>query len=277
MNEIKNWTEILLESYASLVDGLIVALPRIIIGILLFFLGWLLARFLSRFIARSLKLLRFDDLMKKLEVEAFLQRLKIENTPSQIAGRFVYWIFMLLIFVGFAEAMKLSMVSQKIGALINYVPNIIIAAMILIVGLYMAGKLKEIIETTLASYAIKTGRLVGSIIFYLLAIFIFLTALEQLKFNIDLLTSNIMILLGGVALAFAIGYGLAAREIFPNIISAYYSKGLFQVGNRVRLGKSEGKIIEITNLSVVIQTESGKKYIPAKKLITEEVEILSGK
>ena len=277
MDEIRHWTEILFESYTKLIDGLIHALPRLVTGILLFFLSWLLARILSRFITRSLKILRFDSLMKNLEVESFLQRMKIVRTPSQIVGRSVYWILMLLIFVGFAEALELNTVSEKIGALINYVPNIFIAVIILIAGLYIAGKLRELIVTTLSSYAIRAGRLVGNIIFYLLVIFVFLTALEQLKFNIDLLTSNIMILLGGVALAFAIGYGLAAREIFPNIISAYYSKGMFQVGNRIRLDKSEGQIIEITNISVLVQTESGKKYIPAKKLITEEVEILSEK
>ena len=277
MDEIRHWTEILTESYTKLIDSLINSLPRLTVGLLLFFLGWLLARILSRFIARSLRILRFDVLMKNLEVESFLQRMKITRTPSQIVGSFVYWILMLLIFVGFAEALKLNAVSEKIGALINYIPNIIIALIILIAGLYMAGKLREFIVATLSSYAIRAGRLVGNIIFYLLVIFIFLTALDQLKFNIDLLTSNIMILLGGVALAFAIGYGLAAKEIFPNIISAYYSKGMFQVGNRIRLNQSEGQIIEITNISVVIQTESGKKYIPAKKLITEEVEILSGK
>ena len=275
MEDLRHWTEILLESYTKLIDGLIVALPRVVAGVLLFLFGWLLARIFSRIIAKSLKALRFNNLMDRVKLGNFLKRIKVEDTPSQIAGKFAYWLIMLLIIVGFAEALALRVVSQKIGVLINYIPNIILASFILVVGMFLAGKVKEFIQTSMISYGVKAGRLIGNIIFYLLAAFVILTALEQLQFNIDLLTSNVMILLGGAVLAFAIGYGLSAKEIFPNIISSYYNKGMFQIGDKVSVGETSGEIIEITNISVVIKTENGKRFIPAKKFVTEEVEIIS--
>lgn len=274
MNDIRHWTEILLESYTKLIDGLIFALPRILAGIVLFLVGWLLARLFSRIIARSLKALRFDKLMSRAGVDGFLNRIKVEDTPSQMMGKLIYWLIMLLIIVGFAEALELTVVSQKIGVLINYIPNVVIAALILIVGLYLAGKLREFTQTTLSSYAVRAGRMIGNMLFYLLAAFVVLTALEQLKFNIDLLTSNVMILLGGVALAFSLGYGLAAKEIFPNIISSYYSKSMFKIGDKIRTANTEGEVIAISTISVVIKTSSGKRFIPAKKLVVEEVEVL---
>lgn len=274
MDDLRHWTEILLESYTRLVDGLIYTLPRILAGSILFLAGWLIARILSSIIIKSLKTFRFDKLMDRAQVGEFLRNAKIENPPSQIVGKFIYWIMMLLLLVGFAEALNLTVVSQKIGVLINYIPNIFIAAFILILGLYLANKLREFAQMTLSSYAVKAGRLIGNMLFYVVAVFVILTALEQLQFNIDLLTSNVMILLGGIALAFAIGYGLAAKEIFPHIISAYYSKNMFKLGDTIRVEQTEGKIIEMTNLSVVIQTADGKKYIPAKKLVTKEVEVI---
>lgn len=273
MEDLRHWTEILLESYTKLIDGFIHALPRVVAGILLFFIGWIIARFLSRLIARSLKALRFNNLMDRVKVGDFLKRVKVEETPSQIVGKFAYWLIMLLIIVGFAEALALRVVSQKIGVLINYIPNIILASFILVIGMFLAGKVKDFIQTSMTSYGVKAGRLIGNIIFYLLAAFIILTALEQLQFNIDLLTSNVMILLGGAVLAFAIGYGLSAKEIFPHIISSYYNKGMFKVGDHIKVGETEGEIIEITNISVIIRTKQGKRFIPAKKLVTEEVEV----
>jgi len=272
MNDLRHWTEIILASYTNLIDGVIFALPRILAGLMMLLLGWLLARLLSKLIARSLKVLRFDKLMDRMQVGTFLKRVKSDKTPSQIVAKFVYWIIMLMIFVGFSETLELSIVSQKIGMLINYIPNIIIAAFILIIGMYLANQFRTLVQTTLSSYGIRSGRVVGSILFYLVAIFVILTTLEQLKFNIDLLTSNVMILLGGVALAFAIGYGLAAKEIFPHIISSYYNKGTFHIGERIRISGTEGTIVELTNLSVVIETKEGRRYIPAKNLISEEVD-----
>jgi small-conductance mechanosensitive channel len=275
MEDLRHWTEILLESYTKLVDGLIFALPRIIAGAVLFLLGWLLAKLFSRLISRSLKALKFDKMMERVKLGDFLKRLRISSTPSQLAGKFIYWLVMLLMIVGFADALNLEVVSQKIGVLINYLPNIILAALILIIGLFLAGKVQQVIQVSMASQGIRAGRMIGNIIFYIISVFIILTALEQLKFNIDLLTSNVMILLGGVALAFSIGYGLAAKEIFPNIISSYYGKNMFAVGDTIRLAETEGEILEITNISVVLQTPEGKRYIPAKKFVTEEVDIIS--
>lgn len=274
MDELKHWTVILLESYTHLIDGIIFALPRLLGGVLLFLVGWIIARLASRLVGKALRALRFDRLMDRVQVGHFLKRSKINERPSDIVGKFIYWLILLLIFVGFAEAMQLAIVSQKIGILINYIPNIILAALILIAGFYFASRIREFMQTSLSSYAIRSGRMIGSMIFYVIAAFVVLTALEQLQFNIDLLTSNVMILLGGIALAFAIGYGLAAKEIFPNIISSYYSKGMFQVGDRIQTADEEGEIMEITNISVVIKTEKGRKFIPAKKLVIESVEVV---
>ncbi len=275
MDDLKNWTEILLESYSQLIDAIIFALPRIAAGLVLLLAGWLIAKLISKIISRALRALRFDRLMDRVHVGEFLTRSKINELPSNIIGKLIHWLIMLLIIVGFAEALKLTIVSQKIGILINYIPNIILASLILIVGFFFANKVREFLRTSMTSYAIRSGRTISNIIFYLIAVFIVLTALEQLRFNIDLLTSNVMILLGGIALAFAIGYGLAAKEIFPNIISSYYGKGMFRVGDRIKTTDAEGEILEITNMSVVIKTDTGRRFIPAKKLVTEEIEILN--
>lgn len=147
------------------------------------------------------------------------------------------------IFVGFAEAMELTLISEKIGILINYIPNLILAAVILVAGLYLAGRMKTFVQASLASHAIGASRMISNILFFLVATFVFLTVLEQLQFDIDLLTSNVMILIGGAALAFALGYGLSGKKIFPNIISSYYNKGMFKIGDRIKIGDSEGEII----------------------------------
>ncbi|MEO0468844.1 MAG: mechanosensitive ion channel domain-containing protein [Bacteroidota bacterium] len=277
MDEVRDWTDVLYESYSELLDTVVSAFPKVIGGILLLFIGWLLARLMAFLVSRSLKLLRFDKLMERVQMQDFLDRVNAGMSPSQMVGKFVFWILILLMVVGLAEAMQLSMVSQQISGIIAYLPNVIIASLILLIGLSLASRLRDFLTTALSSYAIRSAKLIGNMIFYLLAIFVVLTTLEQLQFNIDLLTSNVMIVLAGICLAFALGYGLAAREIFPNIISSYYSKNMFKVGDTIRTAETEGTILEITNMSVVIQTADGKRFIPAKKLIVEEIDVLEEK
>jgi small-conductance mechanosensitive channel len=67
-------------------------------------------------------------------------------------------------------------------------------------------------------------------------------------------------MLGGIALAF----GLGARTHVSNIIAANQMRQIYQVGDRVRVGDIEGKIMDIMVARVIIETESGTVDVPAK-------------
>ncbi|MEM7371497.1 MAG: mechanosensitive ion channel domain-containing protein [Bacteroidota bacterium] len=270
MDELKHWTDIA----QNLLVGLSAWLPKIFGALLILLVGWMIARVLRTLISKGLRLARFNVLMGHLGIDQLLKKGNIKKDPSGMFGQFVYWFIMLIVLVAFTDGLGLEIVSQKIGLLINYLPNVLVALIIVIVGFYAANLVRETIFSSFGSYGIKGSRLVGNMIFYLLMVFILLTALDQLQFNVALLTSNIMILLGGIALAFAIAYGLSAKEIFPHMISSYYSKGIFEVGQTIKIGEVEGEILEITNLSVVLKTLTGRYLIPAKRLLTEDVQIL---
>jgi hypothetical protein len=273
MNEIRHISEILLESYQNFVDGVIHVLPKLFASIFIIFAGWVVARIIAYVVTKTLRLMKFDAFMERTRVTLFMKKAGMTKSPSWIVGRLIFWTFILLIFVGVAEAMGLPLVSRKIGEIINFIPNIFIAMAILVAGLYLAGLARDTLGTAMESYGVRSGRFIGKMVFYLITLIVCLTALDQLHFNIDFLTSNLMILIGGVALAFALGYGLSAREVLPNIISSYYGKNHYKVGQWVKIGEYEGKIMDITNISVVLKTETGKVYIPAKRMITEEVEV----
>ncbi|MEL6698191.1 MAG: mechanosensitive ion channel domain-containing protein [Bacteroidota bacterium] len=269
-----NWIEIIEKFLNQGIEWLTLWGPRILLGLLFLLIGRIFAKVVSRVISRALSTIKFDVLMDRLEIGDYLRKVNISQKPSGIVGRIAYWSLMMIILVLVADQWGLSALSSKINALVAYIPNILVALFILVMGLYLANGIRNFLLSTLSAYGLTSGKVISNLLFYLLMIFVSLTSLEQLQFNIDLLTSNVMILLGGVALAFAIGYGLAAKEIFPNIISSYYSKSMYTIGQKIRVGEAEGEIIEITSLSVVIKTEEGKRIIPSKKLITEEVDIL---
>ncbi len=265
----------MLASYSKLIEGLIEAVPKFISGIILLLIGWVFARLIAFLIGKSLRLLKFDSLMKRLQVNLFLEKAQIQKKPSELFSKMIFWVIMLLVFAGFAEATELTVISQKIGALIAYVPNILMAILILTLGLYLANSIREVVKVTFESYGVRAGRMAGSIIFYFLALIVILTALDQLQLNVELLTSNVLILIGGVVVAFAIGYGLSARAVLPHLISSYYSKHQFKVGQKIRIGKQEGTIREITSIYIVLETGEGRRHIPAKKFINSELTVLA--
>ena len=92
MDEVRDWTDVLYESYSDLLDTILTAFPKVIGGIFLLIAGWLVARFVAFLIARSLKLLRFDKLMERVQMQDFLERVNSKLTPSQLVGKFVFWL-----------------------------------------------------------------------------------------------------------------------------------------------------------------------------------------
>ena len=100
---------------------------------------------------------------------------------------------------------------------------------------------------------------------------IIITSLNQAGINTDIITSNIYIILGGVFLAFAIAYGFAARNVLSSILTSFYTRGNFEVGQVISIDNFKGQIVKMTNVSLTLFT--GKEYVvfPLSRLINDKV------
>ena len=105
-------------------------------------------------------------------------------------------------------------------------------------------------------------------------LFMTITALNVAGVDTTLITSNILLVIGGVLLAFAIAYGFAAREILTNILSSYYGKDRFKTGMRIRVGNDEGIIERIDSISITLRVADKLVLLPTKQLVSERIEIL---
>lgn len=250
-------------------------IPSVLGAVFMLVLGWLVARLLAFVIRKSLIAIRFDQLLAKTPVSELSEKLNITQQPSALLSRFFFWVIILMILTSLADAWRWTIVSEKISALISYFPNILLAIVILIGGMTVAGALRNAALRTFSSHGVRSGKTMSNILFYLIVIIAVISALDQLQLNVDLLTSNFMIVVGGIALAFAIGYGLSAKEILPHLISSFYLKNQYHPGQVIRIGELEGEILEINNINVVLTQAQGKVIIPAKRLVSEDVHVLS--
>ena len=141
---------------------------------------------------------------------------------------------------------------------------------------YLRKNNKNMIYTAANSIGVSGSKAIANIVYYLLFIFIAITALNQAGVDTDIITSNITLILGSILLAFAISYGFASRNLVSNMLSSYYGKGKFTEGQRIRIGDEEGVIVRIDSISVTLQQEKQQLVFPSKRLVEEEVIILSG-
>ena len=101
-----------------------------------------------------------------------------------------------------------------------------------------------------------------------------ITAIDQTGIRTDLISNNILLIVGVILIAGAVAYGYAAREIMRNMLSSFYSKKNFYPGQEIKIGDLQGTILAIDNTSVILKTATSKVIIPSSELMSNKVEIL---
>lgn len=273
MEKITDLTQVGFQSLAALGESFMSALPNILGALFLIILGWIIAKFFSFVVRRGLRVLGFDKLSKKLRLDEMIGKAKIEITPSQIVGKFTYWVIILLFFITASDTLGWSVVSTSISDLLAYLPRLFSAIVIFVIGFYIATFVRTGLRGILDTLAVTSARLISSFSFYTIVVIVSLAAINQAGINTEILTSNVTIIIGGIVLAFAVSFGIGSRDILTNILSSFYSKSNFQVGQEINVGEIDGVIQKIDITSCIIKTKTGNVVIPVKSLLTQVVKI----
>lgn len=253
-------------------------LPNLLGAIAVFFIGWLLSKMIARVVKRVLSKVGIDKLAERLNEIEIVYKSNIKIVPSILISKILYYLLMLVVIMAATDVLKMEAVSKLVNDLINYIPSLLMAMLVLAVGILVADAVKNAVQTACNSLAIPAGKVISSVVFYFLFINVLMMALSQAKLETGFIESNISIVLAGVVGAFAIGYGYASRNIVAGLLTSFYHKERVQPGDYIRIDGVEGQIIAIESTSLTIKTEAGREVIvPLHKLSSETWEIISRK
>ena len=262
------------EILKSLLLRFVNAIPNIVGAIVIALVGMVIAKAIGKIVERLLSTIGVDKLAAKLNDIDLVQQYNISIKPSRIVGQVFYYVLLLIFLTCATEILGMPAVSQLIIDLINYVPSVITALIVLIIGLLLANGLKGIVYSTCKSVGIPSANLVANFVFYFVFITALISALAQAKIDTDFVKANLSILLGGGVAAFALGYGLASRDMMSNFLASFYSRRHFNIGDTVKVGESIGIIVYEDNTCIKLQVNDKLVVIPLSKLMHDQVEIL---
>ena len=275
MNGLERIWYLFTESLRVFGEKFMETIPSLLGGILVFIVAWLLAKLIAGGFERLLRIVKFDQLSERVKISSFLGKAGIQMSPSAIIGRFIYWVFVLLIIASAAETLSWRPVSEQITKFIDYVPNLITAILVFIVGAYLVSLVRDFVRTSTGSLGISTGRILSTVIYYVLFIMVILTAMDQAKIDTRVLSTNMVIIIGAIMLSAAVSYGIASRDVLANILAGFFNKRTFQKGMVIEVDGIRGVIIEMTNIAVTIQvSENERVVIPMQELMKNKIKII---
>ena len=205
--------EIIRDSVAAFLEGVGDFLPNILAAILILIIGWLIARVFRGAVRRGLQLIKFPTIAEKAGIDGFLQTGGVKQSSTDLVAVLVYWLVMLMVLLTTVNALRLEVASQLLNEILLYIPNIIVAVIVLVVGLYAANFVAGLVRTAAANAGIAEAEVVAVVARYALIIFTFAIALNQLRIGEDIVANGFLILFGAACLAGALAVGLGSREV----------------------------------------------------------------
>jgi hypothetical protein len=248
-------------------------MPKILLGIGFIILAYIAIKAVNFVLKRLLKITKIDSITTKLNEAKLFGKSDYDVVPSEIVLKFVKYLLILVFVVIASEILGLTMVSEGIGSFIAYLPILITALLIFVVGVYFASIIKNSILDTFKSMQISGSSLVSNIAFYVIVVFVSITALNQAGVNTEIITSNLTLILGSVLVSFTIAFGLGARDIITRLLFGFYTRRNFEIGQHIKTKKIEGVIQEIDNICISIKTEQGIVIMPIKHFVDLKVMI----
>ncbi len=250
-------------------------IPNVLGALAIAIIGWIVARILSRIIYRLLKRIKVDRLFESLNDIDFISSANIKIEISKVLSKTLYYIVLLVALIAAVETLGMKAVSDLIVDLLGYLPKLFSALVVFIVGLLIANFIKNIIATAATSLGIPSAKLIANFIFYFLFLNVLMIALDQAEIKTEFLTSNLTLILGGVVLAFAFGYGFASKDLMSNYIASFYTRDKFHIGDTIKVENLEGTILDKDNSSITLVKENGQKLVVPLSILTKHhVEIL---
>jgi small-conductance mechanosensitive channel len=256
----------IIASFTDIGQSFMAGVPNLLKALVIFIIGWIFAKIVKNAIKKLLKKINLDRLGEKLNEIEMVSKANIDIKLSDVFSKIVYYLLMLFVLVASSEALGMPAVSNLVTDIFNFVPNLIVALMVLILGLLVSEAVKNLVQTALTSLGIPSAKIIGNVVFYFLFLNVLVSALSQAKINTAFLSQNLTLLISGGVLAFGLGYGIASKDIIANFLSSYYYKDKIREGDKITIDGVSGEVIKINKSSFIVINDDGNVIIPMSKL-----------
>ena len=216
---VQAWTDVLLVSFQSLWQGVIAFLPELLLAIIVFIVGWIVAVTLGKLTAQIIGFFKVDKVLQKAGIEEPLARGGLRLNSGLFVGGLVRWFFLIVFLVASLDILGLNQVNTFLrDVVLLYLPNVIVAALILLAAALLGDVLQRLVTSSAKAARIPSASFLGGVSKWAIWLFAILAALYQLgvagPFVQTLFTGFIAML----AIAGGLAFGLGGRDAASKVI-----------------------------------------------------------
>ncbi len=216
---IQDWTAVIVSSLQNLWIGAIAALGNIIGALVVLLIGLVIATALGALIERIINAMRLDKALKSLGLHEYFQRGGLSINSGKFFGKLVYWFFVIVFLLAATDILRFYSLSNFLKDVLLYVPNVVVAALIMLAAVVVANFLRRLVNASVKSARLHSAHFLASLTWWAVIVFGFLAALSQLGVAVAIIQALVTGFIAMFALAGGIAFGLGGKDYAASLIS----------------------------------------------------------
>lgn len=225
MQQITNWSDAMIASLAGAASMFFAAVPRLIGFAIILIVGWIIASLIEKAVAALLRAVRFNILAERSGLAGFIQKSNMKDDAAGTIGLIAKWFVRLIALVVAFDALGLLAVSEILHQLLMWLPNLVVALVVLVIGGIAANALGNVVLGAATEGEVERPDFLAKIARYAVWAFAIMVAINQVGIATSLINILLMAAAGAVALALGLSFGLGGRDTAAMIVRRWYQRG----------------------------------------------------
>jgi len=218
------WNSLIVAPISEMLTKLVGYMPTLFGALIILTVGWLVAKTLRRIVSRALETIHFDKLADKAGISEILNKGGLKTSAVDVLSSLVYWLAIIMVLVMVVNALGLPQASNVLESLFAFIPNVIAAMFVLVVGMFLANFVSGIIRTAAGNASLPKAEMLAVVSRWAIIIFAGTISLRELGIATLLVTTTFNIILGGFCLALALAFGLGGRDAAAKYLNEWHQK-----------------------------------------------------
>jgi Mechanosensitive ion channel, conserved TM helix len=222
---VTDWGTAIMTSLTAALALFLAAIPKVIGFVLILLIGWFIAAALAKAVSAMLRAVKFNDLAQRAGLSGFVQNMGLHTDAAGFVALIAKWFVRMIVLVSAFDALGLPAVSQVLQQLLLWLPNLVVAIVALVIGGLAANAVSRLVRGATAEAGLGSPDLLASIARIAVWAFAIVIAVNQIGIATTLINTLFMAVVGAVALALGLAFGLGGRETAAQIVRNWYESG----------------------------------------------------
>ncbi len=242
--QVTEWSDAMFTSLAAAMALLFSAIPKILGFVLIIVVGWFVASLIERGLAALLRTVKFNELSERAGLSDFIRKMGMNTDAAGMIGLVVKWFVRLIALVVAFDALGLPAVSEVLRQLLLWLPNVVVALVVLVIGGLAARALSNVVRGAASEADLSNADFLAKTASIVVWAFAIVVAVNQLGIATELVNTLFMAIVGALAIALGLAFGLGGRDTAAEIVRKWYGKAQERSGDMKRLAENMGERME---------------------------------